>query len=152
MILHGVEITQLRTIPDDRGYIKHILKKSELDDAESFGEVYLACIFPNVVKGWHLHTYQTQNYVCLKGNIKLVMYDKRSESPTYQQLQEIYLGELNHIRVKIPFGICNGYIATGNQEAWVLNVSDLEHSPTEMKRIEPWNDGEINYNWAVTDR
>jgi dTDP-4-dehydrorhamnose 3,5-epimerase len=152
MILDGVEITNLRTIPDNRGFIKHILKKSELENINDFGEVYLATINSGVVKGWHLHTKQTQNYVCIKGNIKLVLYDKRPESSTYKQLQEIYIGELNHSRVKIPFGICNGYVSIGNKEAWVINVSDLEHSPNEMIRIEPWNDGEINYDWGISDR
>ena len=152
MILQDINITELRTIPDERGYIKHIIKKSELGGYENFGEVYMASIYPGVVKGWHLHTVQTQNYVCLKGNIKLVLYDKRPESQTYKQLQEIYMGELNHIRVKIPPGICNGYTAIGKQEAWVLNVSDKEHDPKEMYRIKPWDDGEIDYNWSVVDK
>ena len=151
-MIDGIVIEKLRSIPDERGYIRHIMKKSQFHDDKEFGEVYLSCIYPGIVKGWHLHKRQTQNYVCIKGNIKLVLFDMRESSPTFNNLQEIVIGELNYVRVTIPVGICNGYISTGGAEAWVINVSDLEHDPTEMDRFDPRDSNIVAYNWEPVDK
>jgi len=151
-MLDGIVIEDLRSIPDERGYIKHIMKKSQFPLNQDFGEVYLSCIYPGIVKGWHLHKRQTQNYVCIKGNIKLVLFDMRESSSTFNSLQEIVMGELNYVRVTIPVGVCNGYISTGGEEAWVINVSDLEHDPSEMDRFNPRDRSIVEYNWEPVDK
>jgi len=42
-----------------------------------FGQLYMTTTLPGVVKGWHLHHVQYDNIVCVKGMIKLVLYDGR---------------------------------------------------------------------------
>ena len=37
---------------------------------KKFGEIYFATVSPGVVKGWHLHKTQEQNYCVIKGMIK----------------------------------------------------------------------------------
>lgn len=142
----GVVITPLRRIPDERGSIFHIMKCTE-PEYEKFGEVYLSNAYPGVIKGWHLHTLQTQNYVVIRGMIKLVLIDKRENAP-YSKIEEYFIGDLNYCRIKIPPGVANGYKCIGNEMCTVINVSDLPHQPNEMIRIKP-NDEEIGYSWDL---
>ena len=87
-MLDGVIITKLKKIPDERGAIFHMLRNDD-KHFQKFGEIYFSIAYPGVIKGWHEHTKQMQNYCVVEGMIKLVMYDNRKESGTYQNLQEL---------------------------------------------------------------
>jgi dTDP-4-dehydrorhamnose 3,5-epimerase len=148
--IHGVLIEPLKKIPDDRGRIMHIMKSTD-SVFEKFGEVYCSTVYPGVVKGWHIHERMTLNYVVLKGMIKFVLYDDREDSPTKGIIQEIYMGDHNYVRVTVPPKIWNGFMGLGNEEALVINVTDIPHDPNEIRRQDP-HKGSINYSWAVKDR
>ena len=53
--IDGVVIKKLNQISDERGKIMHMLRS---DDPlfEKFGEIYFSTIYPQVIKGWHLHS------------------------------------------------------------------------------------------------
>jgi len=64
--IDGVQITPLRVIPDERGWLMEILR---CDDPHfhAFGQVYMTTAYPNVVKAWHYHRKQTDNFTCVSG-------------------------------------------------------------------------------------
>lgn len=146
-VIDGVKITPLKQIPDERGKIMHMIKSSD-NDFENFGEIYFSIVYPNVVKGWHLHSKMTLNYAVVSGNIKLVLFDERENSSTKGLVQEIYLGDNNYSLVKIPPFIWNGFKGIGTEKAIVANCSTMEHDPNEITRLDPFNN-HIPYNWAI---
>lgn len=149
-MIKDVVVTPMRKICDDRGRIMHIVKSSD-DIYTQFGEVYCSTVYPGVVKGWHIHDKMTLNYVVLKGMIKFVLYDDRKDSPTFGQLQEVCLGDHHYVRVTVPPGVWNGFMGLGNEEALVVNFTDIPHDPTEIHRLDP-HENHIPYSWAVKDR
>jgi dTDP-4-dehydrorhamnose 3,5-epimerase len=145
--IHGMTVTPLRRIPDERGAVLHMLR----DDSpafERFGEIYFSTIYPGVIKGWHLHREMTLNYAVPVGMIKLVCYDDRPGSPTHGALSEIHLGELNYCLVTIPPLVWNGFKGEGSTTALVANCSTVHHSPDEIERLDPFTD-RIPYDWAL---
>ena len=90
-IIEGVQVIPLKRIPDERGTVFHMLRRTDPHFIE-FGEIYFATIYKNVIKGWHKHSEMTLNYACIAGRIKLVIYDDRENSPTQGGLMEVYLG------------------------------------------------------------
>src|SRR3954467_11459209 len=85
--IDGVLVVPLRRIPDERGTIFHMLRRTDPHFRE-FGEIYFTSIYRDVVKGWHRHRDMTLNYACVSGRVKLVLYDDRTESPTAGVLME----------------------------------------------------------------
>ena len=148
--IEGVLIHPLRKICDERGMIMHMLRKDD-PHFEAFGEIYFSMAYPGVVKGWHEHTKQTQYYCAIVGMIKLVLYDNRSQSKTYKNLLELFIGEHNYQLVKIPPGVINGYKAIDVKPVIVANCATLPHDPNEMIRYEPHGD-KVPYKWCRTDR
>lgn len=146
-MINDVVITQLRRIPDERGAIMHMLKETD-PHFERFGEIYFSIAYPGVIKGWHEHTLQTQNYAVISGMIKLVLYDNRPASSTYRELAELFIGELNYCLVKIPFGIINGYKCIGNLPCIVANCSTLPYKEGEMLRYDPFGNT-VPYTWPI---
>jgi len=146
-MIDGVKIIPLRTFLDERGLVRHMLKCTD-PHFSRFGEIYFSQIFPNAIKGWHVHRKMELNYATISGNIKLVLYDGRKSSPTYKELQEIYLGEDNYVLVKIPPHVVNGFKAVGDKPAIVANCSDIPHDPEEIERFDPF-DKTIGYTWDI---
>ncbi len=148
--IHDVVITPLKRFPDERGTVMHMMKATD-PGFKGFGEVYCSSIYPGVVKGWHFQTKITLNYAVLQGMIKFVLFDEREDSPSKGVIQEIFLGEQNHVRVTVPPGIWSGFKCIGTGPALVCNVIDRPHDPAGAKRLDP-HESHIPYDWARKDR
>lgn len=146
-MIKGVEIIPLRQIPDERGKIMHMLRSDE-PHFEKFGEIYFSVVYPEVIKGWHLHKKMTLNYAVPVGMIKLVLYDDREDSSTRPQIQELFIGEDNYCLVKIPPQIWNGFKGIGAKPAIVANCATLAHQPDEIIRLDPFSN-KIPYKWDL---
>ena len=94
-MIHGVKITNLMQIHDERGSVYHMLREDS-DVFERFGEIYFSSVYPGVIKAWHKHKEMTLNYAVISGAIKLVLYDDREQSPTFSKIQEIFLSPENY--------------------------------------------------------
>ncbi len=149
-MIEGVKIVQLKQISDERGKIMHMLKCND-PYFEQFGEVYFSVAYPGVIKGWHLHTKQTQFYAVIQGMIKLVLFDERNDSKTKGKLMELFTGEDNYQLIHIPFGVVNGYKTIGVKPAIVANCATIPHEPNEMLRYDPFK-SHIKYDWSLIHR
>jgi dTDP-4-dehydrorhamnose 3,5-epimerase len=149
-MIEGVIITPLKRIPDERGAVMHILKSTD-HAFQGFGEVYCSTVYPGVVKGWHLHKRITLNYVVIRGTIKFVLYDGRVGSATHGEVQEINMGDRNYVRVTVPPGVWNGFQGVGNDEAYVINITEMPHDPSEIERTDPFTK-DIPYSWPLKHR
>lgn len=145
-MIKGVSIKPLKIIPDNRGMIMHMLRSDD-PEFKKFGEIYFSCVYPGIVKGWHLHTKMILNYAVIFGKIKLVLFDQRKGSSTYGQLDEILTGGKKYELITIPTGVWNGFKGLGTKMSIVANCATLPHDPKEIKRIDPINNDLVEYNW-----
>src|SRR5579872_2020791 len=150
MMIEGVLIIPLKKIPDERGMVMHMLRRDD-PHFEQFGEMYFSVVYPGVVKGWHLHTLMTLNYAVVLGMIKLVLYDEREQSPTRNEIQELFIGDANYNLVRIPPGVWNGMKGVGTQPAILANCATIPHDPDEIRRLDPLNN-RIPYDWSLKHR
>ncbi|WP_292369130.1 dTDP-4-dehydrorhamnose 3,5-epimerase family protein [Methanoregula sp. UBA64] len=146
-MIEGVLVKPLRQIPDERGKIMHMMRNDD-PDFIGFGEIYFSCIYPGVIKGWHLHRKMTLNYAVPFGAIKLVLYDDRESSRTKGEIQEIFIGPDNYCLVRIPPLVWNGFKGVGVTPSIVANCSSIPHDPDEIERMSPF-DKKIAYNWEI---
>ena len=146
-MIEGVKVVALRQIVDERGKIMHMLKATDSHFVR-FGEIYFSCAWPGVVKGWHVHSRMTVNNAVVVGRAKLVLYDTRPDSPTKEQIMELFIGEDNYCLVQIPPGIANGYKAFGDKLVVMANCATEPHDPSEISYIDPFNN-DIPYDWSL---
>ena len=149
-MIEGVTIVQLRQISDERGKIMHMLRSTD-PHFEKFGEIYFSVAYPQVIKGWHLHTKQTQFYAVIQGMIKLVLFEERKDSKTNGEIMELFTGEDNYQLIRIPVGVVNGYKTIGVKPAIVANCATLPHEPNEMLRYDPFK-SHIKYDWSLVHK
>lgn len=150
-MIEGVQTKKLKVIPDERGYLMEMLR---CDDPfyQKFGQVYLTVAYPGVVKGWHYHKIQTDHFVCVKGMLKVVLYDDREDSPTRGEINEFFLGEHNPVLLVIPNGVLHGMKGVGHEPGYLINVPTEPYSYEEPDeyRVHP-HDNDIPYDWVRKD-
>lgn len=151
-LIDGVKTKALKVIPDERGRLFEILRCDEPLCAK-FGQVYCTTVSVGVVKGWHYHKVQVDNFVCVSGMIKLVAYDTREGSPTKGQLNEFFIGVHNPMLVQIPAGVYHGFKGITHPEAVVINVptEPYHHKTPDEYRLDP-HGNDIPYDWSAVDR
>jgi len=146
-MIFGIKINKKKQFIDERGKIMRMLRT---DDEEflKFGEIYFSYTYPGAIKAWHRHKVMTLNYAAVFGKIKLVLFDDRKSSPTFNQIQEIYLSDEDYFTVTIPPMIWNGFKAIENQPAIIANCSDQVHGEDEIERKD-YDDSSISYDWEI---
>ena len=147
--IEGVKTKNLRVIPDERGWIMEILRSDD-DIYQQFGQVYITTAYPGVVKGWHYHKKQTDNFTCVSGMMKVALYDAREDSDTKGNIMEFFIGEKNPILISVPPGVYHGFKGVGTQTAFFLSVPTLPYNYQEPDEYRlPPDTKEIPYDWGL---
>lgn len=149
----GVKTKRLTTHPDERGRLFEILRNDEDDLFQKFGQAYVTTTYPGVVKAWHYHEGQDDYFVCLRGMVKLVIYDHRDDSPTQGLINEFCIGEYNLQLVVVPRLTYHGWKCISEYEAMILNLATepYNHAQPDEHRIRPHDNGRIPYDWTRKD-
>ncbi len=149
--IKGVKTKSLRLIPDERGWLMEIMRSDDPEFFKKFGQVYVSATYPGVVKAWHYHKYQVDNFACITGMIKLVLVDTRDGSPTKGAVNEFFLGTQRPVIVQVPNLVYHGWKCIGTEVSTVLNVpTELYHydEPDEY-RLKPHDT--LPYDWTRKD-
>ncbi len=93
-MIQGVVTKKLRLMPDERGRLMEILRCDD-PDYLTIAQVYMTTNYPGVVKAWHFHKKQSDQMTCVKGMVKVVLFDARDDSPTKGEVNEFFVGEYN---------------------------------------------------------
>ena len=151
-LIKDLAVKPLKIIADERGRLFEVLRCDE-PFFTRFGQVYCTSVTFGVVKGWHYHKKQVDNFVCVSGMIKLVAYDSRPDSPTHRQINEFFIGVHNQQLVRIPAGVHHGFKGISHPESIIINVptEPYHHDEPDEYRLDP-HGKEIPYNWERVDR
>ena len=112
----------LRLIPDERGWLMEVLRADDGELFTKFGQVYVSATYPGVVKAWHYHHRQVDNFACVSGMVKLVLIDTREDSPTRGAVNEFFLGSQNPTLVQVPNLVYHGWKCISTELSARVNV------------------------------
>lgn len=147
-MINGVEIKELITHGDTRGFFREIIRNTDSFWSESFGQWSHSFMFDGVIKAWHYHEIQTDYlYVC-SGVLRVGLCDLRSGSATYKKTMDFLMGDYQKPQiVKIPPGIAHG-VKTVQGPVNLLYVMSHVYNPEDEIRI-PYNDPSIDFDWLA---
>lgn len=146
-MIQGVRIKQLKIIPDERGRLMEIYRSDD-EIFEKFGQVYMTTTNPGIVKAWHYHKIQTDNFCCVKGKIRLGLYDARENSSTFGKTMDITLSLDDPKLVSIPPNVYHGFKGIVDEESMVINTptEPYDHTNPDEYRVDPY-ENDIPFNW-----
>lgn len=148
-LIEGVKIKKLRVIPDERGRLMEILRCDD-EIFKKFGQVYMTTNYPGIIKAWHYHKKQTDNVCCLKGMIKMALYDPRG-TETKGEINEFFMGEHNPMLISIPKKVYHGWKCISETESVVISIPTEPYNYEEPDEYRlPPDTKEIPYDWILT--
>ena len=150
-LIAGVKVKQLRLVPDERGWLLEILRGDDPELFVGFGQVYVSATYPGVVKAWHYHRRQIDNFACVAGMVKLVLVDTREDSPTRGAINEFFLGTQQPLIVQVPNLVYHGWKCISVEPSLVVNVptEPYDYRDPDEHRLEPH--GTLPYDWRRKD-
>src|SRR5678815_2540248 len=86
---HGVTFRRAVTQIDDRGSVCEMYDPRWQWHPDPVVFVYMFTLRPGKVKGWGLHKLHEDRYLLLLGEMEIVMYDVRPESPTRGEISRV---------------------------------------------------------------
>jgi dTDP-4-dehydrorhamnose 3,5-epimerase len=149
--IDGVRTKKLRLIPDERGWLMEVLRNDEPNLFEKFGQVYISATYPGVVKAWHYHKHQVDNFACITGMVKLVLVDTRDGSPTKGAVNEFFLGVQQPILVQVPNLVYHGWKCISPDVSTVVNVPTEVYHYDEPDEYRLAAHGTLPYDWTRKD-
>jgi len=121
--IEGIIIKDLIRYDDGRGWLMELFRRDMIGE-DIFPEMsYISLTYPGVTRGPHEHVEQT-DYFCFAGpsTFRLLLWDNRKESATYDNTMSLEAGENNPRIVKIPPGIVHAYKNIGSKPGLVINL------------------------------
>jgi len=149
-LIDGVKTKALRVLPDERGWLMEILRTDD-ELFKRFGQVYVSATYPGVVKAWHYHKAQIDNFACVAGMVKLVLVDTRPESPTKGIVNEFFIGTQNPTLVQVPNLVYHGWKCIGDALALVVNAPTEPYRYTDPDEFRIAPHGTLPYDWSRKD-
>lgn len=146
-MIEGVKVKALKVIPDNRGRLMEILRCDD-ECFEKFGQVYMTTAYPGIIKAWHGHKLQSDNFTCVFGKILLALYDARTDSPTFGEINDFIISPDEPKLVHIPKEVYHGFKNIGDVEAIVINTvtNPYNHKNPDEYRLDAF-DKKIGYKW-----
>jgi dTDP-4-dehydrorhamnose 3,5-epimerase len=150
-LIHGVRAQPFDLWPDDRGYFLEVIRMRQ-GLAASFDpdttQVSAALSYPDTIKAFHFHQYQTDLWVPMNGVFQVALVDLRPESATFGLKNTLYLGSLRPWQILIPPGVGHGYKVVGETSGVLVYVTNQIYNPRDEGRI-AYNDPSIQYDWET---
>ncbi|HEX6349268.1 MAG TPA: dTDP-4-dehydrorhamnose 3,5-epimerase family protein [Candidatus Dormibacteraeota bacterium] len=144
-MLSGVEIKQLTTYPDERGFFREIIRETDQFFGH-FGQLSHSLMYPGTAKAWHLHQKQIDWWYCI-GALKVALHDLREGSETKGETVTFFMGDrYGATCVKIPPGVAHGCRAL--ELTHLLYVTSNVYDPGDEGRL-PHDDPTIGFDWTA---
>src|SRR5688572_20416321 len=120
--IKDVVVYDLKKYYDDRGWLAELFREDELASEFHPTMAYISFTKPGADRGPHEHIDQTDLF-CFIGpsNFELRLWDNRQDSPTFNRMWSLVVGEDNPKAVVIPKGIVHGYRNVGELDGMVIN-------------------------------
>lgn len=150
-MIDGARVKPLKIMADERGRLMEMLRADD-ELFRGFGQVYMTTAYPGVVKAWHYHKKQWDHFVCVRGMMKVVLFDSREGSPTQGVVNEFFLGDHSPQLLQIPPMVYHGFKCVSEHEAIVINCPTEVYNYAEPDEFRiPPHDNEIPYDWSRKD-
>ena len=124
---YGSQLRELVTHVDDRGSVFEMWADRWEFHPHPIVFVYTFTVRPGIVKGWGMHKLHDDRYCIQFGELEVVLYDGRTDSPTFGLVSRIFLSEYRRQLLSIPAGVWHADHNIGSKDAVVVNFPTIQY-------------------------
>lgn len=147
-LIEGVVMRSSVTHIDERGTLCEIHTPHGAPLPAPVVYVYQFTIRPGKIKGWHVHYLHDDRIFISQGQVKVVLYDSRPNSPTYRMVNEIYRSDLDRNLMVIPAHVFHAHQNIGTTDALFVSMPTraYQHDGPDVYRL-PIGTDQIPYQF-----
>lgn len=127
VMIDGIRMRDLILHTDDRGTVCEMFDPRWEWHPDPLVFTYFYTIRPGIIKGWAMHKEHEDRYCLLQGEVKVVLFDPRHESPTFGMVLEIYLSEHRRQLLSIPRGVWHADENIGSKDCQIVNFPTIQY-------------------------
>jgi dTDP-4-dehydrorhamnose 3,5-epimerase len=148
--IEGVSVREVLHVPRDHGVITEIFRPEWDPSGLPIVHVYQSRLFPAAIGAWSCHAKTVDRLFVNQGHLKVVLYDGREDSSTFERIQELHVGDARPAFLVLPPGIWHGLQNLGAYDALVLNCPTraYDYEDPDHYRL-PYDSPEIPYSWGT---
>jgi dTDP-4-dehydrorhamnose 3,5-epimerase len=154
-LISGVRVEPMTLHTDDRGFFTELARLGSkgiaaemVASSQKQIQISTTLTYPGTIKAIHYHYHQTDLWMPIAGMLQVFLYDMRRRSPTFGQINTLYVGLLRPWELLIPPGVGHGYKVLGTQPAQLVYVTDRYYNPEDEGRI-AYDHPDIGYDWET---
>ena len=139
---HGVSLRDAVTQVDERGTICEMYDTRWDWHPEPLVYSYICTIRPGFIKGWGMHEHHDDRYFIVSGEMEVILYDERADSPTYGLVAKVVLSEYRRQLLSIPAGVWHADRNIGARDVLFVNfpTQPYDHANPDKYVLPPNND------------
>ena len=130
--LSGARLLKREVISNTKGNVRRAFR-SEYSTNLPFQEIYYSEVNPHTIKGWKLHTLQTQNLSVAFGEILIICILKNEFEIVYEEFV-LDTGE-KHGVLSIPPHVFYALVNRSSTKSILLNATDIVHDSNEGRSL-----------------
>jgi dTDP-4-dehydrorhamnose 3,5-epimerase len=123
-LIAGVQIREVKNVLKDNGVLTEIFRLDWNLDSGAVQQVFQVALEPGSLSAWHTHRLATDRLFITHGQMKIVLFDGREDSPTRGCVNELRFGIARPALVIVPPGVWHGVQNLSGGPGTVLNVVD----------------------------
>lgn len=141
-LIDGVVVRPTVVHADDRGSLCEVHNAAWRVHDAPLEHVVRIVIRPGKIKGWAKHKHNFDRTMVMCGEVKVVLYDDRPDSPTHRRINELFLGPYNPGLLVIPHDVFHAVQNVGRDDAVLINfpTQPYDYESPDKYRLPPNND------------
>jgi dTDP-4-dehydrorhamnose 3,5-epimerase len=150
--LEGVVAAPAVVHADHRGTLMETINFDNPFWEEPVVYAYAFTVAAGRIKGWGMHRRQTDRYATLAGRLRIVLYDGRTDSPTFMNFAEFHFADEAPGFLRIPPGVWHADQNIGEAPCRLINfpTRPFDRDSPDKYRIDPAS-GEIPFDFTLRD-
>ena len=132
--IRGGFVSKVEIKSDERGCVKKIMHQA----VSTIEDVYVTTVHRGAIKGWHGYKTKEIGFTCVKGKIKLVLWNKEDGD-----FEEHFIGDENPVTIWASPGVFTAFKGIAEENIIVV-IANEEYDDRTVIRISP-----DNYDWDI---
>jgi dTDP-4-dehydrorhamnose 3,5-epimerase len=150
--IDGIQFRPTRPVPHEDGHLTEVARTSWDIFSSPVVQVHLTTTLPGRIRGWGLHQESTDRLFVVSGLVKIVVFDGRRNSPSFEKINEFTVSERNPGLLLIPPNLYHCWKNIGTTEAIIINMPDHMYNYEKPDALDlPWDSEAaariIPYRW-----
>jgi dTDP-4-dehydrorhamnose 3,5-epimerase len=149
-LIAGVVVKEVANVPCEQRMITEVFRRDWFENAGEVDQIFQSILYPGALEAWHAHETTTDRLFVTSGMLMVVLYDGRSDSPTFGLVNEFNIGLFRPQLLIVPPQVWHGVHNRSGEPATILNAPDLAYRYEEPDHWRlPWNTDQIPYRFDV---